>query len=80
MSSDGSPKTQVIDARGYSCPYPQYLTMRALQTLSENGILEIVLDNLPSLETVQDYARKHGCRFVSANRIGDNVWKITIRK
>jgi tRNA 2-thiouridine synthesizing protein A len=80
LSSEISSKPHVIDVRGYSCPYPQYFTMRALRTLREDEVLEILLDNLPSLEIVQDYARKHGCKSVSAEKIGDNVWKITIRK
>lgn len=80
MSVNQSSRTQVLDVRGYSCPYPQYYTIKALHSLGADKTLEILLDNQPSLEIVQDYARKQGCRSVSAEKTEDNTWKIVIRK
>lgn len=43
-----------IDARGYSCPYPEVLTREAVGELDSGKVLRILLDNRPSTQTVPD--------------------------
>lgn len=69
-----------LDVKGYTCPYPQYYTIRAIDRLREGESLEILLDNQPSVSILQDTAQKRGCTVVSANREKENAWRILIRK
>ena len=57
-------KSNIIDARGFSCPQPAMLARQALQQLSE-GTLEVIVDN--------STARENVCRI--ANNLG---WEINI--
>jgi len=69
-----------LDVKGYTCPYPQYYTMKALHHICEGESLEVLLDNHPSLGIVQDTARKRGCTVISVDKVGENTWRILIRK
>ncbi len=69
-----------LDVRGYTCPYPQYYTIKALDRLREGENLEIVLDNQPSVAILQDTVQKKGCTVISADRGKENAWRILIRK
>lgn len=69
-----------IDARGYSCPFPVILTYRSMEKLSPGNILEVILDNPPSCETIPADATKRGYKVHGVTKIGENVWKIVIEK
>ncbi|KUO43077.1 MAG: hypothetical protein APU95_00875 [Hadesarchaea archaeon YNP_N21] len=69
-----------IDARGYSCPFPVILTSRSMERLSPGDILEVILDNPPSCETIPADAAKKGYKVHEVTKIGENTWKIVIEK
>ena len=70
----------ILDVKGYSCPYPQYYTIKAIHELKDGEVLEIVLDNQPSFGIVQDTAKKKGYNVLSAEDIGNSVKRILIKK
>lgn len=70
----------ILDVKGYACPYPQYYSIEALQKINAGEILEVILDNQPSVNLVQESARKRNCEIISVNEIESNTWKIEIKK
>ncbi|MFN4046191.1 MAG: sulfurtransferase TusA family protein [Acidilobaceae archaeon] len=68
-----------LDLRGYVCPYPQIMTLRALKGLRSGEILEVITDNPPSRENVPA-ARREGHEVLGVDKIGVGVWKIIVRK
>ncbi len=70
----------VLDVRGYVCPYPVIYTRKALNKLGANEILEVIIDNPPSCETVPKAAREDGHEVVSVEKIGEGIWRIIIKK
>jgi tRNA 2-thiouridine synthesizing protein A len=69
-----------MDARGYTCPYPELFARRALETLSSGDVLEFVIDNVPSCETVPAAAEELGHRVLKVSKVDEVTWKIVIRK
>ena len=69
-----------LDVRGYTCPHPQYYTVRALHHIPEGERLEVVLDSQPSLGIVQDTAKKRRCTVISVEKVEGDAWRILIRK
>ena len=68
----------LLDVRGQNCPYPQLLTMRAIQTLSTDDVLEVLLDNPPSLRDIPIALRKQGYGVTDPVRLGHGAWKIEL--
>ncbi|MCL4339995.1 MAG: sulfurtransferase TusA family protein [Nitrososphaerota archaeon] len=73
-------RKHTLDLKGYSCPYPQLLTMKKLKELSSRDVLEVVLDSPPSLTTIQGIAKRDGLRQISIEEISPHIWKVTIEK
>ena len=70
----------VLDARGYTCPYPQ-LFARAAFGLVEKGIrLEILTDNPSSCENVPVSVRNLGQKFVGVESVSPGLWRIVVQK
>ena len=67
-----------LDVRGYTCPYPEFYTARALKQLSLGENLEVILDNPPSCETITIAAQKQGCKVIEVSKISDTLWRIRI--
>lgn len=44
--------TYLLDVCGYVCPHPQIYTKKSLEKMAEGNILEVVLDNPSSVETI----------------------------
>jgi len=64
----------VLDARGYTCPYPQLF-------LVEKGIrLEILTDNPSSCENVPVSVRNLGQKFVGVESVSPGLWRIVVQK
>ena len=52
----------ILDVRGFTGPYSVIYTRRALSSINEGEILEVIIDNPPLCETVPmllDVLRKH---------------------
>ena len=72
--------TYVLDVRGYTCPYPVIFTRKALSRIEPGGLLEVVIDNPPSCETVPDAAKSEGHEVLGVEPKGQGVWVIRVRK
>ncbi len=68
-----------IDVTGLVCPYPQLLVQSALEDLAPDDILEVVLDNPPSVRDVPEALEKRGYTSEVTPFDGAN-WKIVVRK
>ena len=68
-----------IDVTGLACPYPQLLTQSALEDLLPDDVLEVVLDNPPSVRDVPEALGKRGYASEVTPFDGTN-WKILVRK
>lgn len=44
-----------VDVRGFSCPEPLIRTRNAINSLEDNGILEILVDTVTSRENVRRF-------------------------
>lgn len=68
-----------IDVRGHVCPYPELLTLRALQSLSTGDTLEVILDNPPSLRDIPITIKKRGYGKPDILRVDKGEWKIIVQ-
>lgn len=72
-------KRYKLDARGYVCPYPQLLVTRALESLSSDATLELVLDNPPSVDGIPVALKKKGYEVLEVSRVDKGTWKIIFK-
>ena len=72
-------KRYCLDVRGYVCPYPELLTLRALQGLSPGDVLEVILDNPPSVKDVPITIEKRGYGAPSVLNVDKETWKIIVQ-
>jgi TusA-related sulfurtransferase len=69
-----------IDLRGLVCPYPVLLTKKALEELKIGEILEVIVDNPPSLDTVPNSVRASGHKVLEIREVEPAVQVIIISK
>ena len=69
----------VLDLRGFICPYPQIYTVKALQNVEGGAIIDVLIDNPASCNTVPSIATRNGHSVLENVKEG-NYWRITIRK
>ena len=69
-----------MEARGYTCPYPELFARRALDKLAPGDVFEFIVDNMPSCETVPAAAEELGHKVLEVTKIDDTTWKIVIQK
>ena len=65
-------ESNVVDARGLSCPQPAMLARQALQKLSK-GNLEVIVDNNTARENVSRIARNLGWEVDIGERSKDEI-------
>ncbi|MFW9875319.1 MAG: sulfurtransferase TusA family protein [Candidatus Thorarchaeota archaeon] len=53
-------KLYELDVRGLVCPFPQVLVTNALSNLSKEYILEVIIDNPPSVRDIPPALEKKG--------------------
>jgi tRNA 2-thiouridine synthesizing protein A len=68
--------TKVVDARGFSCPQPVIMTMRAIQ--EGQFPIEVLVETVTSRENVRRASEKLGCQ-VEVEEMGEE-FKLTITK
>ena len=68
-----------LDVRGLTCPYPQVLTVRALENLAHNDVLEVILDNPPSVREVPPALKDRGHDVLEVISLDPNTWKIIVQ-
>jgi TusA-related sulfurtransferase len=69
-------KRYALDVRGLACPYPQILVMAAMDELESDDVLEVTLDNPPSVGDVPPALKKRGYKVMDVARIDSLTWKI----
>ena len=67
-----------LDVRGHVCPYPELLTLKALQGLSAGDTLEVTIDNPPSVRDIPITLEKRGLDSPKIKRLNSNTWQIII--
>ena len=70
----------MLDVRGFTCPYPVIYTRKALSNINPGEILEVIIDNPPSCETVPSAVREDGHEILKFEEIDRGVWRILIKK
>lgn len=68
-----------LDVRGHVCPYPELLTLRALHGLYSKDILEVVLDNPPSVRDIPATLKKGGYAVLDVLSVDKGTWKIIVQ-
>jgi tRNA 2-thiouridine synthesizing protein A len=63
--------SNIIDARGLSCPQPVLLTLETIQKGSDPEIV-VLVDNETSLENVSRLATSQKCHIRAVEREGDS--------
>jgi TusA-related sulfurtransferase len=69
-----------LEVIGYTCPFPTLYTLKALEKLSKDDLLEVITDNQPSCKTVPEAVESRGCKVLGIEQAGKALWKIVIRK
>jgi len=67
-----------LDARGLVCPYPQLLVVGALNNLSPNDVLEVLIDNPPSVRDIPPILEERGYK-VDVIQLDNITWKMMVR-
>ncbi len=68
-----------VDLTGETCLRTNLLTKRALDEAAPGSVIEVVSDNLSSVETVPFMLAGHGCVHLGTLHL-DGRWKIYARK
>ncbi|MEM3421802.1 MAG: sulfurtransferase TusA family protein [Candidatus Hadarchaeum sp.] len=69
-----------LDVRGLTCPYPEIFTRRALDAIASNDILEVILDNPPSCETIPAAVEELKHKVLEVTKLDQLNWKIVVQK
>ena len=69
---------QTLDCRNEACPIPVLRTKEALEEMEE-GILDVIVDNVASRENVKRFATRMGCYF-EEKTLNDGTTRISIVK
>ncbi|HID60995.1 MAG TPA: hypothetical protein EYP46_03955 [Hadesarchaea archaeon] len=67
-----------MDVCGYTCPYPEIFARRSLDAISSGDVLELILDNAPSCETIPAAAGE--LKVLEVVKLDQTTWKIVIQK
>lgn len=70
--------TDVVDARGLSCPQPVILSRQALQKLESGGVVEVLVDTATSRDNVKRAVENVGCQVEIKEE--DEEFRLTITK
>ncbi len=71
---------RVLDVRGQICPYPLALTKKSMMDLKAGERLEVLLDYVPSLETIPRWAERAGHRVLCIEQRAEGGWCILLEK
>lgn len=70
----------ILRILGYACPYPTLYTLKTLEKLEKNAILEVLTDSQPSRKTIEEKVKERGHEVINIEKLENAVWRITIRK
>jgi len=72
-------KRYELDVRGLTCPYPQLLAVRGLNSLASGEVLEVIVDNPPSVKDIPPVLEEKGYK-VTTSRLDSSTWKIVVQR
>ncbi len=69
-----------LDLRGEVCPFTFVKTKVKLEELEPGELLEVIVDHEPAVRDVPRSVEAEGHEVLSVEKIGENEWRILIRK
>lgn len=69
-----------LDVTGYVCPHPQLYTLKSLEKMKDGMILEVLVDNPSSVESINQACNGKGYTILKTNSPKAGVTAITIQK
>jgi len=72
-------QSKVLDLKGFVCPFTQIKTLEALHRAPSGTVLNVLVDNLESLESIEIAAENAGYKVEQVMQNG-NVFTIKISK
>lgn len=77
---DGEKGTYILDVRGYVCPHPQLYTLKYLEKMKPGMILEVLVDNPSSVESVTQACNGKGYTILETTQPKAGVTQMRIQK
>jgi len=71
--------TQVVDARGLSCPMPIVKTAQAMKTVTQGDLLEVLATDPGAVADFAAWSRSTGNELVETS-IQDGVYRFVLRR
>jgi len=69
-----------LDVTGYVCPHPQLYTLKFMEKISDGGILEVLIDNPSSVESVTQACSDKGFTILEKTSPKTGVTAVKIQK
>lgn len=69
-----------LDVTGYVCPHPQLYTLKSMDKLEDGMILEVLIDNPSSVESVEAACDKKGFDILEKTSPKAGVTAVRIQK
>ncbi len=68
-----------VDCLGDSCPRPQLMTKKAVEGATSGDVIEIIIDNPPSMEAIPPMCPGIGATHLETRK-GRKCWEVYVRK
>ena len=68
-----------VDCLGDSCPRPQLMTKKAVEGATSGDVVEIIIDNPPSMEAIPPMCPGIGATHLETRK-GRKCWEVYVRK
>lgn len=69
-----SDNTYMLDVCGYVCPHPQIYCKKSLEKIAEGDVLQVVLDNPSSVETIVQMCDQVGHEVLERKTEGGKIY------
>jgi len=66
--------TYMLDVCGYVCPHPQIYCKKSIEKIAEGDILQVVLDNPSSVETIVQMCDQVGHEVLERKTEGGKIY------
>jgi tRNA 2-thiouridine synthesizing protein A len=66
--------TYMLDVCGYVCPHPQIYCKKSIEKIAEGDVLEVVLDNPSSVETIAQMCDQVGHEVLDRRSEGGKIY------
>jgi tRNA 2-thiouridine synthesizing protein A len=66
--------TYTLDVCGYVCPHPQIYCKKSIEKIAEGDVLEVVLDNPSSVETIVQMCDQVGHEVLDRKTEGGKIY------